>query len=155
MADTKPVIYKLKQGRLHQGETRMRTWFAVPEEGTPYEALFDPVYWDVHGYQFATGDMIRVEPDEGHYTADLKVVGIGVGGVRVAEYYKKDWVKAETPVLVEQFRIRYAGPHHRWRVERLADGHVEQAGFENEIEANRWLAENLKSLNKAAQAQAA
>ena len=147
------TTYKLKGSRLEMGMEgqRMRSWLAVPEAGTPYEALFNPVYWDIHGYKFAPGDMIRVEPDEGHYTADLRVVASGVGGVRVAEYYKKDWDKVSAPAtLASQFRVRHAGPHHMWRVERIADGHIEQAHFQNESLANSWLAENLKELSAAA-----
>ena len=152
--ETRPApIFKLKQSRLHTGEARIRWWFAIPEEGTPYDELFNPVYWDVHAYKFAPGDFIRVEPDEGTYTADLKVIGTGVGGVRVAEYYKKEWVKTEAPPsLASQYRVRYAGPHHRWRIERLVDNHIEQAGFENEAAANSWLAANLKSLSATAKA---
>jgi hypothetical protein len=140
-----------KPTRLHIGEAKIRTWFAEIEEGTPYEALFDPIYWDVHGYKFQPGDFIRVEPDDGAYTADLKVVGVGVGGVRVEEFYKKDWRKIDAPAtLLSQYRVKFAGPHHRWRVERIADGHVEQAGFQSETDANVWLAENLKALSAAA-----
>lgn len=149
----KPPIHKLKQTRLHLGESRIRWWFAVPEEGTPYEALFDPVYWDVHGFKFAHGDFIRVMPDEGHYTADLMVVGTGTGGVRVAEYFKKVWADSATASsepLISQYRVKYAGPHHKWRVERIADNHVEQAHFENETAANQWLADNLRALSKVA-----
>jgi hypothetical protein len=144
-------LHKLKQTRLHQGEAKMRVWFASVEEGTPYEALFDPVYWDVHAYRFAVGDFIRVEPDEGHYTADLRVTGVGVGGVRVAEYYKKDWAKVDAPAsLLSQYRVKYAGPHHRYRVERIADNGIEQANFESEAAANAWLSANLKALTIAA-----
>lgn len=145
-----PVL-KLKPTRLHLGEAKIRTWFAEIEEGTPYEALFSPVYWDVHGYKFRPGDFIRVKPDDGSYTADLEVVGVGVGGVRVEEYYKKEWKKVEAPAtLLSQYLVKYAGPHHRYRVERIADKHIEQAGFETETAANQWLAENLKALSAAA-----
>lgn len=151
MPEQKKSLHKLKQTRLHLGEAKIRTWFAEIEEGTPYDELFNPVYWDVHGYKFSVGDFIRVEPDDGSYTADLKVVGAGVGGVRVEEYYKKDWNKVEAPAtLLSQYRVRFAGPHHRWRVERIEDGHIEQANFETETSANMWLAENLKALSAAA-----
>jgi hypothetical protein len=150
-------IYKLKQSRLHQGEAKLRWWSAEIEEGTPYEELFNPVYWDNHGYKFAPGDMIAAEPDEGHYTAWLKVIGTGTGGVRIAEFLKKTWgAAAKTPdAIVSQYRVKYAGPHHRWRVERIADSYVEQAGFENEVAANSWLADNLKALSKSTNKKAA
>lgn len=145
-----PVL-KLKPTRLHLGEAKIRTWFAEIEEGTPYEELFSPVYWDVHAPKFNIGDFIRVQPDDGSYTADLMVVGKGVGGVRIEEYYKKDWKKVEAPAtLLSQYRVKWGGPHHKWRIERIADSHVEQSGFENETAANMWLAENLKALSAAA-----
>lgn len=140
-------IYKLRQTRLHQGETKLRYWFAEIEEGTPYEKLFDPVYWDVHGYKFVPGDRIIAEPDEQHYTAELKVISVGAGGPKVAEYYKKDWPKTDAPAgVVGQFRVKYAGPHHKWRVERVADNQPLQTGFDNESAANMWLIQNLKTL---------
>lgn len=151
MPEDKKPLPKLKQSRLHLGEAKIRTWFAEIEEGTPYDALFSPVYWDVHGYKFMVGDFIRAEPDDGSYTADLKVVGAGIGGVRIEEYYKKDWRKVEAPAtLLSQYRVKFAGPHHRWRVERIADSHVEHSGFDNEGAANMWLAENLKALSASA-----
>lgn len=150
MAEPKPVVYKLKQSRMHPGESRLRWWFAEVEEGTPYEALFDPIYWDVHGYKLAIGDFIHVEPDEGHYTAQLRVSSSGAGGVKVQEFYRKEWTSVESPsALSDRYRVRFAGPHHRWRVERIADGHVEQAGFANESAANVWLGENLRALTIA------
>ena len=151
MPEDKKMLHKLKQTRLHLGEAKIRTWFAEVEEGTPYEALFSPIYWDVHGYKFNPGDFIRVKPDDGSYTADLEVVGVGVGGIRVEEYYKKEWKKIEAPAtLLSQYRVKYAGPHHRYRVERISDNHIEHANFETETAANQWLAENLKALSVAA-----
>ena len=147
---TKSVIHKLKQSRLHMGEARLRWWFAEIEEGTPYESLFEPAYWDVHGYKFGIGDFIHAEPDEGHYTAQLRIVSAGAGGIRVQEFYKKDWKKVEAPAsLTDRYRVKFAGPHHKWRIERLADGHVEQAGFPSEAAANIWLGENLRALTVA------
>lgn len=156
MPEKKKPIYKLKESRLQQGEARIRYWFAIPEAGTPYKELFSPVYWDVHGWKFQPGDMIRVEPDEGHYTADLRVLSTGAGGTRVAEYYKKEWDADAAPdVLSDTYEVAWGGPHHKWRVMRKTDGQVESHGFEDEAAANRWLADNLKALVAGAAQQAA
>ena len=145
------IIYKLKQSRLHAGESRIRWWFAVVEEGTPYAELFKPAYWDVHGYKFAIGDMIDCVPDEGHYRAWLEVVGVGVGGLRVEEFLKKDRSAIAAPAsLLSQYRVKWAGPHHKHRVERISDSHIEASGFASEAEANTWLSANLKALSAAA-----
>ncbi len=152
----KPVIHKLKPNRLHQGEARILWWYAEIEEGTPYEALFNPVFWDNHGYKLRIGNRILAEPDEGHYEAEFKVVGNGVGGVRIVEIRKHDFAKAPAvPLIADQFRVKFAGPHHKWRVERVEDSHVEQSGFGSEAEASVWLAENLKALSSAAAKQRA
>jgi hypothetical protein len=144
-------LLRLKQNRMHPGESRIRWWCAEIEEDTPYEALFDPVYWDVHGYKFQIGDFILARPDEGHYTAQLLVVGVGAGGTKIEEFYRKDHVKVEVPAtLASQYRTKWAGPHHKWRVERIADNHVEHSGFDNETAANIWLADNLKALSRNA-----
>lgn len=144
-------MHKLKPNRLHQGEAKIQWWVAEIEEGTPYGALFDPVFWDNHGYKLVPRVRILCEPDEGHYEAELKVIGNGVGGVRVVEIRKSDFSKVEPlQVIADQFRAKYAGPHHRWRVERVSDGHVEQPGFASEQDALTWLAANLKDLTASA-----
>lgn len=144
-----PKSFNLKPSRLHQGEARIRYWYAIIEEGTPYEALFTPTFWASHAHQIEMGDMIRCEPDEGHYTADLRVQSVGLGGIKVEEYYKKDWKVADAPLsLMTDYKVEYAGPHHKWRVTRKADKHVEAKGFTNEAEANRWLATNAKRLQQ-------
>lgn len=144
-------VYKLKPTRLHLGEAKIRQWAAEIEEGTPYEALFDATYWDVHGYKFAMYDEIRCIPDEGNYIAWLVVTGTGgVGGTRVQEISKiAIGATQQAPTLASQYRIKFAGPHHKWRVERIADSHVEATNFENEVSAQQWLADNLKALSKA------
>lgn len=141
--------FHLKPSRLHQGEARIRYWYAIIEEGTPYEALFTPQFWASHKHLIEMGDWIRVEPDEGHYTADLRVMSVGVGGIKVEEYIKKDWKTSDAPLsLLSDYKVKFAGPHHKWRIERRSDKHVEATGFANEAEANRWLATNAKKLQQ-------
>lgn len=156
--DTKVMeapTYKLKQSRMQLGleGIRMRIWFVVPEAGTPYGALFDPAYWEPVRHMLSIGDFLRIEPDEQHYTADLKVLSTGAGGVQTAEYFRKEWPKVEMPAaLTSRYRVRHAGPHHRWRIERISDGHVEQSGFVSEAEAHKWLTANIKALEQRKEA---
>jgi hypothetical protein len=143
------VLHKLKQSRLEMGESRIRYWFAMPEEGTPYKMLFDPIYWDIHAHQFAPWDFIRVIPDEKSYIAELVVTGTGIGGVRITEVWKKELSTGEAPAdLLSMYRVHHAGPYHKWRVERREDKHIEQYGFETEKEAQEWLAANFKALGR-------
>lgn len=139
----------LKPSRLHQGEAKILTWYAVIEENTPYEALFEPTFWASHAKDLDRGHWIVCEPDEGHYTAKLRVMSTGVGGVCVEEYYKKEWGKEEAPLsLLGDYEVKWAGPQHKWRVMRTKDNHVAAKGFENEAAANKWLADNIDQLQR-------
>ncbi len=141
--------WRLKPTRMHQGPARIRYWYVIPEVGTPYEALFEPEYWAARHKDFAIGDMVRIEPDEGNYTADLRVMSTGIGGVVVQEYYKKEWAGSEAPEsLLDFFEVKFAGPHHKFRIQRKADKHVVHKGFENEAAANRWMTANEEQLRR-------
>jgi hypothetical protein len=141
-------LFKLKPTRLHQGESKIRTWYAVIEEGTPYDEIFNPIYWDNHAAKFAIGDWIRITDDESTYDAELKVVSTGVGGVRVSEYFKKVWAKGspKPEVLSSQYEVKWGGPQHKWRIVRVSDNHVESHSYESEADANKWLTANLNNL---------
>lgn len=144
------IVYKLKQTRLHAGESKIRWWYAEIEEGTPYKKLFDPIYWDVHGYKFQIGDFIMCEPDEGDYSATLRVRSIGVGGIRIVEHAKVEYEKRDMPVsLSSQYEVKFKGSHNKYCVIRLVDKHTESSGHPTESDANRWLADNLKALSKS------
>lgn len=148
-------LYRLKHSRFHPGESKIRAWEAHIEEGTPYEKLFDPAFWDQNGYKLAMFDEIRCIPDEQNYVAWLMVVGTGVGGVRMQETRKVNIDQLDAQAQTGQYRAKFAGPHNKWRIERIADGHVESSGFATEAEANRWLADNLKALSRAGTPKAA
>ena len=143
-----PIEYKVKDSRFRPLEHSQAVWFVYVEEGTPYKALFQPSYWSFVQDKLQPGAMIRVFPDEGSYMADLVVRAIGVGGVKVSEYFKREFAdEGQMPAsLMSLYLVKYAGPYHKWRVERKSDGAVIQTGFENEGTANAWLATNVKSL---------
>jgi hypothetical protein len=142
--------YKLKQSRMHQGESRIRKWVVNPEQDTPYAALFDPMYWSPNEYMFEVGDFIQVIPDERSYIAELWVIEKGIGGVLVHELSKVDITlkAAEGISMFDNYRVKFAGPHHKWRIERIMDNHVAKTGFSTEGEANKWLGLNAGALAK-------
>jgi hypothetical protein len=140
-------ILKLKPSNLHTGEHSILWWQAEPEEGTPYEALFNPIYWDACNALFGRGHFIQVIPAEGHYIAWLRVRDADAG-VHVQEIFKKELSVEETQPssLSDHFRVKFAGSQHKWRVERIVDNHIEMKGLADEGAALAWLAENGKRL---------
>lgn len=129
-----------------------RTYYVYTVEAkTPYEALFEPAYWahicsekGLRAY-----DVIEVRTDEGLYFAQLLVLQADRLSARVAEIAYADLTKArasQATAASSGVRIRYAGPHHKWRIERVSDSAVIQHGFADEISAQVWMADNRKSL---------
>jgi hypothetical protein len=147
---TKRIDYKLKPSRMHQGEARIRKWVVNPEEGTPFEALDEPMYWASIEYMLEVGDFIQVIPDERNYIAEFWVVEKGIGGIVVHLLWKTDIVlKGKGGVsMYDNYRVKFAGPHHKWRIERIMDNHVAKTGFSTENEANKWLGINAGALTK-------
>lgn len=125
-----------------------RTYYVYTvEAGTPYEALFDPAYWAhiCSEKGLRPYDVIEVRADEGLYFAQLLVLQADRLSARMAELFYVDLTKtkaSEGKINPASVRVKYAGPHHKYRVERLSDNAVLAHGFADETAARAWLVEN-------------
>lgn len=143
----RPKVRRLAEARFREAAQVRREWNVVPEEGTPFEAVLNPVFWVHNARKMRPTDLIEVMPDDASYYARLLVRSVGPLGVEVAKLEYYDLVpQAQSLAAIDRFRVMWKGPHWKHTVIRLEDKKEMQTGFDTAEAAQKWLVENQRSL---------
>lgn len=141
-AETQHSNKKLLPARFKVEAQVVNQWSAVAEAGTPFDVIkSDPSFW-AHVTRFVrAGDVIHVRADDGQYYARLYVHGVAgnAADVDVLEFHDFSKRSAATDES-NDFRVEWAGPHHKFRIVRAKDSAVMQSGFDNKPAALAALA---------------
>ena len=125
---------KLASSRLKPIDIVVNEWSAVVEAGTPFDVVKDePLFWAHIAKLLRGGDVIHVRCDDDAYYARLYVRAVRGTAVTVAvlefhDFTKMDAVEADTET---DFRVEWAGPHHKWRVVRQSDNVPVHTGLDS------------------------
>lgn len=138
----------LNPQRMGLAEQLRQEWVVNAEEGTDVEDVLEMGYWAHMAAMFQKFDHIEVRLETGEWIVNLIVTGIGRNWAAVHLVNKLDLVSVEEQPGSEKFKVAFGGPHHKWRVTRLADSEVIQAGFENRPAAEAWLRQYENSVMK-------
>lgn len=142
--ETAPKARKLPEARFAPAEVMRVRYVIVPEEGTSFEELLEPIYWSHVARRLRALDILEIHPEDGSYFAELLVRGVGPKGAQVVTLRMKKLGEVED--LGEAFKIQWKGGHLKHAVIRSRDKEVLQGGFANKEDAAAWLASNLASL---------
>jgi hypothetical protein len=128
-----PAVSKRKvhPSRFKLAELVVNTHCIVVEGGTPIEAMSEPSYWSHVARMLRPGDEIKVRCDDGAYAATLYVKDVGSQAAVVIPVWHADLNKVEALPAVDEYKVEWAGPHHKHRIIRKSDGVVMQSGFDN------------------------
>jgi hypothetical protein len=130
---------RLTPNRFALAETRRNIWQIVPEDGTPYESLFDKDYWAAMAAKLRPYDRIEVLADDGSYYAELLVLSSTKTQAEVMELRKIDIATKEVAPVKEEFSVKWRGPHSKWSVIRTADGSIVKQGFDDADSARAFV----------------
>ncbi len=116
---------RLPEQRFQLKEQAIVEWFAVLENGTDYNEVFDSAFWaHVAANKLKINDEITVTNDEMSFNAVLKVVACGANWAKVEELYKKEYAKFEAPSETAGYEAQWKGPALKWCVVRLGDSKI-------------------------------
>jgi hypothetical protein len=132
---------RLAANRFSLAETRRNIWQIVPEDGTPYESLFDKDYWAAMASKLRPYDRIELLADDGSFWAELLVLMATKTQAAVMELRKIDISTKEVTQVEEKFAVKWRGPHSKWAVIRAADCNVIKSGFESADDAKSFRAD--------------
>ena len=144
----------LNASRFGLAEHKRNVWHAVLPEGEDYANVFNPAYWAHVAAKMRAGDEIIVINDEMTLRAHLVVKNAARMFAQVVEVSKVDLsIQATSSEVVAEYHVevKWAGPHDKFRVERIRDGKREVlvAGMDKDT-ADKWAADHMKTIGKKA-----
>ena len=122
---------KIHPSRFKLAELVVNTHCIVVEGGTPFEAMSEPSYWSHVARQLRPGDEIKVRCDDGAFAATLYVKDVGSQAAVVIPVWYADLNKVHALPAADEYKVEWAGPHHKHRIIRKKDDVVMQSGFDN------------------------
>ena len=144
------VRAKLDGSRLRPLEAAQRFWFADAPAGVGLETVMQPHYWAHHARVIQPDDMIRARCEDGSWAADLWVMFVDPGEVRVAVYH---YVELDAPTDVSSksdlYQIKWQGPGAQFAVVNTATGATIKNRLYPKSEALKYLQNHLKQVAKS------
>jgi len=144
----------INASRFGLAEHKRNVWHAVLPAGDAYESVFDPTYWAHVAGKMRPGDEIILINDQMTIRAHLVVKAVDRMFAQVVEVSKVDLAsQTASPEVIADYvvEVKWAGPHDKFRVERVRNGRREvlQAGMDKDA-ADKWASDHLKTIGKKA-----
>lgn len=140
----------LNASRFGLAEHRRNVWHAVIPAGSDYSEIFNPGYWAHVAQKMRPGDEVVVINDEMTLRALLVVKSAAHLFAQVVEVSKVDLTDAQaSPEVTGDYEVtvKWAGPHDKFRVERVRNGKKEvlASGMDKDA-ADKWATDHLKTI---------
>lgn len=141
----------IQNSRLTPAEYKRATFYASPAAGTKPEDLLDDSYWVHVRRQLVPGTKIEAFAEDGSFYAEMIVLGVTDGGVKVDFLFEPRTyaAPAHEDIDFQGHILRYTGTHSRWSVIRKAQGRrpatMLRDGFANSELARDYVKEQLKA----------
>jgi hypothetical protein len=146
---------RLHASRFGLADQKRNVWHAILPAETDYQEIFKPDYWAHVSQKMRAGDEIVILNDEMTMRAHLVVKRAGHLFAQVVEVSRvslSDAPASEEPEAKDyDVQVVWAGPHDKFRVERVRSGKrdVLARGMDKDA-AEKWAADHLKTVAKAA-----
>lgn len=138
--------------RIGFAETKRNVHWCEPEMGTTLEEMLHPGYWAHYAPRLRPGDLIEVYPESKAWYATLLVQWTNRTAANVAPLWVADLTPATETIGTDptEFKIKWGGPHHKFRVVRQFDNEVVKFGFLSKEDAEAWIVTQVKPQAQAA-----
>jgi hypothetical protein len=124
-------------------------WAVVIPADVSIETVLEPAFWANVATQLRVADLVDVHSDGRDFYAKLYVREVARARVSVAQIqYVEFGALAETSEPAAAHRIRYAGPHNKWIVERISDHRIVRERCETKEDAETALKAIENSLDR-------
>ena len=145
MSENKATARKLSGPRMKEESFVRTSYVATPEHGVTVDDLRCPEYWAHVAPQLKPGDLVTVFPEDGTFWAELLILSVSRAAAQVKLLREYALTSTRAPEDGAEYRLKFAGPHAKWRVERVSDDEVVKDGMTKE-EAQKYLDSHVKAM---------
>ena len=130
-------------------EHKRHDWIIDAQLGVTVEQIQEPSYYAHIAKDFSPFDHIEVRAEDGAWIAYLIVLF----AERSYAHVKLDRVIAieeqdVAPAVSLKHKVEWKGPHHRWAVIRLSDSQMLQSQLQTKFEAETWMKEHERAMER-------
>lgn len=136
----------IQENRFSDASYKRNLWNVIIPHDVPFEDVENPSYWAHVAQKLRPMDRIEVFREDGTEWAELLVVMTDRVSAKVVVLNRVALERAAVEDSDPQYRIEWAGPHHKFRVVRVSDKEVIQSGFDSRDLAQMSLREYTKAL---------
>ena len=132
----------MKPTRLLTREQAVRTWHITVEPDQTLEDVMEPAFWCHVAKMMEPHQRIHVDVADGTWSAVLMVRDVAPHSVATSLEFHAD-MSEDVATLGDaaDYKVEWAGPHHKNRVVRVSDNMVIKHGFAQKAEAEAWVRE--------------
>ena len=123
---------------------------AVLPTGVPFEAALEPGFWANVCSQLRISDIVEIHSDGRGFYGTVYVRDTSKTRAQVAQLEFHEFDTLSEAADPSSHRVRYAGPHSKWGIERVADGKLVRESFESQESAEQALKAMNLSMSKVA-----
>lgn len=139
----------LMPDRFGEAEFKTKYFVADAEVGVTPEQVMDPNYWAHVAAGIDPFDKIEVRAEDGSWVAHLVAVSCERHYTKVIlDRLIKIEENVERDAPSSKYKVEFKGTHHKFVVVRLADGQVLQSGFKTRLEAETWMRNHEKGMER-------
>lgn len=147
----KPEVFNLKEKHFKQADVARTRWHACIEHGVAFDEVLKPEFWSHVARQFKIADTIEVISQDQRFYAELYVLNCdGSNWAKVALVHFVDLTEQDKKSVVkaEEFEIMWNGANGGFSVVRISDREKLATNCKTKEEAQIWLRDYQKALNK-------
>lgn len=136
----------INENRFQDASYKRNVWNVILPYEVPFDDVLLPGFWSHVAMKLRVMDRIEIYREDGTEFAELLVTLTDRVSAKVIVLNRVS-LTHEAPVSVDpEYQIGWAGPHHKFRVVRIADKEVIHTGFASQEAAHQWLMDYTKVL---------
>lgn len=139
----------LQTDRFGDAEQKAHFFIVDVEVGNTLEQVMDPAYWAHVAVNMDPFDHIEARWEDGSQIAHLVVYACERHYAKVVlDRLIKIEANAARGEPAAKHKVEWKGPHHKHVVIRTADSKVVQSGFKTRFDAETWMRNHEKGMEK-------
>ena len=142
------LVRPVMPAEFRQTEHELQRWLVYVDPKATDKQLQDPKFWSNVAYLLRVPAELTIWAEDGSWKKWATVHAADRNWAKVTVDYTFDYDTPFTKVDDPDMKYEWAGPHHKFRVVRIADGEVLSKDHQTKEQAAEWIRSHRAALQR-------